>query len=76
MKIGNISLTGKNQPSQSCSNHIVQSFTVLFYWKDNLFVQGEDDANKWKTPWDGERGERGESNWMSDTLLLKCKMPY
>lgn len=41
MKIGNISLTGKNQSSQSCSNHIVQSFTVLFYWKDNLLCKGK-----------------------------------
>lgn len=41
MKIGNISLTGKNQPSQSCSNHIVQSFTVLFYWKDYLLCKGK-----------------------------------
>lgn len=31
----------KNQSSQSCSNHIVQSFTVLFYWKDNLLCKGK-----------------------------------
>lgn len=54
---------------------ILHGFVLL---KRLPLVQGEDDANKWKTPWDGERGQRGEEldEWhiiteMQDALLAQ-----
>lgn len=33
-----------------------------------LLRKWEDDADRWKIPWDGEEGSE-EGNWMSDKLL-------